>query len=362
MDAVRPVEKQPGYILVVDDNRLNRMKLAMSLQQQGHAVALAENGLQALEMMRADSFDLVLLDILMPEMDGYQVLETMKQEPALRALPVIVISALDELESIVRCIEMGAEDYLPKPFNPVLLRARIDACLEKKRLRDQEQAYLVTLQAERDKAEHLLLNILPQPVAEKLKRGQLVIADSFADVTVLFADIVGFTRMAERMTPSTLIMMLDGIFTRFDELAAKYGLEKIKTIGDNYLIAGGLPTPREDHAEAVADMALDMQQAIQGIDPGQGRKLEIRIGMHTGPVVAGVVGRKKFVYDLWGDTMNVAESMEANGVPGRIQVSAVTQQRLHKKYLFEPRGLVSIKNKPEMMAYFLVNKKEKGLA
>ncbi len=357
------MDKRPGTILVVDDNRLNRMKLEFSLQQQGHKVDLAENGLQAIEKMRSQAFDLVLLDILMPEMDGYQVLDAMKQEPALRSLPVIVISALDELESIVRCIEMGAEDYLPKPFNPVLLSARIDACLEKKRLRDQEQAYLATLQEERDKAEHLLLNILPQPVAEKLKRGELVIADSFADVTVLFADIVGFTRMAENMTPGNLIMMLNGVFSCFDELAAKYGLEKIKTIGDNYLIAGGLPTPRPDHAEAVAAMALDMQQAIgsmadTALETSQGRPVRIRIGIHTGPVVAGVVGRKKFIYDLWGDTMRVAESMEANGVPGRIQVSAVTKERLQDKYLFEARSLIPVTNKPDMMAYFLIGKKE----
>jgi len=155
-----------GYILVVDDNRLNRLKLAHSLERQGYTVATAEDGQQALDMIRAQSFDLVLLDIVMPEMDGYQVLERVKGDSTLRDIPIIVISAIGEMDSVVRCIEMGAEEYLPKPFNPVLLEARIGACLEKKRLRDQEQAYLWQLQLEQERSERLLLNILPKPIAD----------------------------------------------------------------------------------------------------------------------------------------------------------------------------------------------------
>jgi adenylate cyclase len=308
-------------------------------------------------MIRAQSFDLVLLDIVMPEMDGYQVLERMKRDSSLRDIPVIVISALDEMESVIKCIKMGAEDYLPKPFDPVLLRARIEACLEKKRLRDQEQAYLEQLQTEREKSERLLLNILPEPIADRLKQGQSTIADSFAEVTVLFADVVGFTRLSTHMSPTELVALLNEIFSTFDRLAEQHGLEKIKTIGDAYMVVGGLPTARPDHAGAVAEMALDMQRAIVQFRAENGKPLSIRIGIHTGPVVAGVIGTRKFSYDLWGDTVNTASRMESHGLGGGIQVTAKTYERLRDKYLFEERGLIQVKGKGEMMAYLLLGRK-----
>ncbi len=348
-----------GHILVVDDNRMNRLKLSLGLEQQGHTIALAKHGQQALEMIQAQSFDLVLLDIVMPEMDGYQVLDHMKRDSALRDIPVIVISALDEMESIVRCIEMGAEDYLPKPFDPVLLKARIGACLEKKRLHDQEQAYLKQLQIEQEKSERLLLNILPKPIADRLKEGQSVIADSFAQVTVLFADIVDFTRLSAHMSPTELVVLLNEIFSTFDRLAERHDLEKIKTIGDAYMVVGGLPTPRPDHAEAVAEMALDIQREIASLFKVEknDKSLRVRIGIHTGPVVAGVIGTRKFSYDLWGDTVNTASRMESHGLGGHIQVTATTYARLQDKYLFEKRGVIRVKGKGEMVTYFLLGHK-----
>lgn len=345
-----------GHMLVVDDNRMNRLKLSRLLEQQGHTVALAENGQQAMEMIRAHSFDLVVLDIVMPKMNGYQVLEGMKRCSALRDIPVIVISALDEMESAVRCIEMGAEDYLPKPFDPVLLKARIGACLEKKWLRDQEQAYLGQLQMEQEKSERLLLNILPKPIADRLKQGQRVIADSFSEVTVLFADIVDFTRLSAQMSPTELVALLNEIFSTFDRLAQQHALEKIKTIGDAYMVVGGLPTPRQDHAEAIAEMALDMQREIQ-FKVENGEPIRIRIGIHTGPVVAGVIGTRKFSYDLWGDTVNTASRMESHGLSGGIQVTATTYERLRDKYLFKKRGMIQVKSKGEMMTFLLLGRK-----
>ncbi len=343
-------------ILVVDDNRMNRIKLSRSLEQQGYTVGLAEHGQQALEMICSQPFDLVLLDIIMPGMDGYQVLAHMKQDSTLRDIPVIVISALDEIESVVRCIEMGAEDYLPRPFEPVLLKARIGASLEKKRLRDQEQAYLRQLQIEQEKSERLLLNILPAPIAERLKQGQGTIADSFGDVTVLFADLVGFTDLASSMPPTELVVLLNEIFSTFDHLAEQHGLEKIKTIGDAYVVVGGLPTPRPDHACAIADMALDMQREIGCLTIANAPPLNIRIGIHTGPVVAGVIGTRKFSYDLWGDTVNTASRMESHGVAGRIQVTPETYNRLQQGYMFEERGLIPVKGKGELQTYFLLGK------
>ncbi|HEC24025.1 MAG TPA: response regulator, partial [Chloroflexi bacterium] len=180
-------------ILVVDDYEDNRDMLSDQLEWAGYSTVCAENGVEALERLREQDLDLVLLDIMMPIMDGFQVLEAIQADPRLRRIPVVVISALQELDSVVRCIELGAEDYLFKPINPVLLHARVSASLEKKRLRDQEQAYLRRLEAERERSERLLLNILPAPVIERLKQQPETIADSFADVTVLFADIVNFT-------------------------------------------------------------------------------------------------------------------------------------------------------------------------
>jgi adenylate cyclase len=349
-----------GLILVVDDNEMNRDLLSRRLQRQGHRVVMAENGKQAIEHLQTQPFDLVLLDVMMPEMNGYQVLEHLKVDPALRHIPVIMISALNDLESVVRCIQLGAEDYLFKPFEPVLLKARIGACLEKKRLRDQEQAFLRQIQAEREKSERLLLNILPKPIADRLKQGQQTIADNFAEVTVLFADIVNFTRLSLTLSPTDLVQLLNQIFSTFDQLVEHYGLEKIKTIGDAYMAVGGLPTPRPDHAEAIADMALDMQQAIAqfSVPPHVSPELplKIRIGIHTGPVGAGVIGTTKFAYDLWGDTVNTASRMELHGLPGQIQVTSITYELLKDKYVFHPRGSIEVKGKGAMTTYFLTGK------
>ena len=346
-----------GKILVVDDNESNRNMLSRRLMRQGHTVKLAENGLQALEMLRAEDFDLVLLDVMMPEMDGYQVLEHLHADDKLRGLPVIMISALDQLDTVVKSIELGAEDYLPKPFKPVVLRARIGACLEKKRLRDRERAYIRKLRSEQERSEQLLLNILPRPIAERLKEGQRTIADVFPDVTVLFADLVGFTRMSEQLPPAELVAMLNKIFSMFDQLAEKHGLEKIKTIGDEYMAASGLPMPRPDHAEAMAEMALDMLAVIERFNAKRNRGVRIRIGMNCGPVTAGIIGTKKFAYDLWGDTVNIASRMESHGIANAIQVTEATYKRLRHKYAFQRRGIIHVKGKGALCTYFLVGRR-----
>ena len=347
---------EKGHILVVDDHRTSRLKLALGLKQQGHTVVQAESGQQALDMLRAESFDLVLLDILMPEMDGYEVLRQMKSDSALRDVPVIVISAQDELENVVRGIELGAEDYLPKSFDPVLLKARIGACLEKKRLRDQEQAFLHELKREREKSEYLLLNILPALVAERLKQTQDIIADSFEDVSVMFVDIVDFTPLSTSMSPTALIKMLNAVFSSFDALVDRYELEKIKTSGDAYVVVGGLPLSRNDHLEAIACMALDVLASASQFSRSDGKPFQLRAGIHAGPVVAGVIGTKKFSYDLWGDTVNIASRMESQGLPGAIQVTQDVYERLRDRYLFQPRGEISVKGKGNMPTYLLTGR------
>ncbi|HEY9657342.1 MAG TPA: adenylate/guanylate cyclase domain-containing protein, partial [Allocoleopsis sp.] len=209
------------------------------------------------------------------------------------------------------------------------------------------------LRLAQEKSDRLLLNIIPKPIVDRLKQDSAAIADNFDDVTVLFADIVGFTELSSQVTPIELVGLLNRIFSRFDQLAEKHGLEKIKTIGDAYMVAGGLPEPRSDHAAAIARMAIDMQCEIAQFTTRENQSIALRIGIHTGPVVAGVIGSRKFSYDLWGDTVNIASRMESCGVGGGIQVTASTYERLCDQYLFEPRGVISVKGKGEMTTYWL---------
>ncbi|MGB5960108.1 MAG: transporter substrate-binding protein [Coleofasciculaceae cyanobacterium] len=215
------------------------------------------------------------------------------------------------------------------------------------------------LRLEQEKSERLLRNILPAKIVQQLKQCQGVIAQQFDDVTILFADLVGFTPLSSRLNPIELVNLLDEIFSIFDELAERLGLEKIKTIGDAYMVAAGLPTPRIDHAQAIADMALAMQAAMECFQSEQAENIQIRLGINSGVVVAGVIGKKKFIYDLWGDAVNVASRMESSGTPGKIQVTTATYNRLKSQYLLEKRGTIEIKGKGEMVTYWLVGKNSK---
>jgi class 3 adenylate cyclase len=224
-----------------------------------------------------------------------------------------------------------------------------------RRALDQEHRLLV---AEQDRSERLLLNVLPAPIAARLKQGEAVIADRFPEVTVLFADLAGYTASSDRSSPERLVQVLGDLFTAFDRLARRHGLEKIKTVGDAYMVAGGLPVPRPDHAEAVAEMALAVREEVgRHLDPS-GQPLAVRIGIDTGPVVAGVIGTSKFSYDLWGDTVNTASRMESQGVVGCIQVTERTYRRLRDRYHFERRGPVQVKGKGELVTWFLVGRIE----
>ena len=212
------------------------------------------------------------------------------------------------------------------------------------------------LDAESAKAEKLLLNILPQPIAERLKADSRSIADGFAEVTVLFSDIVGFTKMSARLSPDEVVSRLNEMFSAFDDIASHLGLEKIKTIGDAYMVAAGLPEPRADHAEAIAEMALRMQEAVAEFSKRRGEPLTVRVGIHTGPVVAGVIGKQKFIYDVWGDTVNTASRMESHGEPGQIHVSDTTYKRLAERFTFKSRGAIEVKGKGLMETYFLLDR------
>ena len=215
---------------------------------------------------------------------------------------------------------------------------------------------LAALRVEQAKAENLLLNILPSSIADRLKAQTQPIADQFESASILFADVVDFTPWSERLTPAEVVGYLDHLFSHFDELVERYGLEKIKTIGDCYMVAAGVPTPRPDHARALAFMALDMLEAMRTADQVAHLGLELRVGINSGPVVAGVIGRKRFLYDLWGDAVNTASRMESHGTPGRIQITRATYELLLDEFELEPRGTVQIKGKGDVETWYLVGR------
>jgi adenylate cyclase len=361
--TVRPIEEhaapphETGRILVVDDNASNRDLLARRLSHDGHHVVRVESGRRALEVLAIEDFDLILLDLLMPDLNGFEVLQRLKADDRLRDLPVIMISGLQETDSVIRCIEAGAEDYLPKPFNAVLLRARISACLERKRWRDRERRYMERIELERQRHETLLRNILPGQIVTRLNNGEAVIADRIEQATILFADLVGFTAVAARVTPSVLVDNLNRIVSAFDDLCRQSGIEKIKTIGDAYMAAAGLPVPRPDHAEAIADFALAMLDTLEALNPTLDVPFAIRVGIHTGPVVAGVIGSHRFLYDIWGDSVNLASRLESHSLPGRIHVSPQVSRALASRYELEPRGLINLRGIGKIRTSFLTGRK-----
>jgi len=343
--------EKDAAILIAEDSSALREVIRLILRSEGyHDLTEAADGQTALDLMLSRDFDLLILDIKMPGMSGYDILNTLKKDPARSHIPVIVASGIDQLDSVARCIELGAEDFLPKPVNSVLLLARISASLERKRLRDMDKLRLSELQQEkqllqmeREKSERLLLNILPVPIAHRLKKGERTIAQRYDQVTVLFADLVDFINLSNRTEPESLVSLLNDLFSRFDRIADVHGLEKIKTIGDSYFVVGGLPDPRPNHAEAVAEMALEMLDALAALNRERGTNLSIRIGLNSGPVVAGVIGRKKFTYDLWGATVNIAHRMQSSGLPNRAHLTAHTAALLKDKFRCSERGTVDCK-------------------
>jgi PAS domain S-box-containing protein len=485
-----------GIILIVDDNADNLELLFFYLSDSDFTVEFATDGKSAIKKVEEIHPDIILLDVMMPGIDGFETCRRLKAEESTKDIPVIFMTALSETVNKVKGFNVGAVDYVTKPIQEEDLKARVTAHLtirnlnrnlleQNKRLQDEihkrqqkeeelrlsnqaiaasingivisdarepdmpiiyvnpaferltgytaaevigrncrflqgnnrEQPALDELRSalregrsctvilsnyrkdetlfwnelsispiydsegtlthfvgiqmdvterklaqealhfQQEQTEKLLLNILPEPIAQQLKLYPSTIADSFEEVSVLFADLVGFTEFSARRKATELVEILNVIFSKFDQLADQHGLEKIKTIGDAYMVVAGLPRPRTDHAEAIAEMALDMQQAIVEVSAQIGDPFNIRIGINSGPVVAGVIGLKKFSYDLWGDTVNTASRMESRGIPGAIQVTAQTYELLRDKYLFKERGLIRVKGKGEMVTYLLTGRK-----
>jgi adenylate cyclase len=338
----------PGHLLVVDDNKVNRLLLGRGLEQQGHRVAFAENGRQALEMLQQDEFDLMLLDIQMPEMDGYQVLEKVANDLDLRDIPVIVTSSLEELDSIVRCIEMGAEDYLIKPVNPVLLRARIGAGLEKKRLRDQQR--------------ELIRRFATAEVAQDLEESGFALGGRFVDATVMFSDIRGFTALVESQSPADTIDLLNTYYTLMFEAISGQGGVVNQMVGDGLMAIFGAPMSLPNHPEQAVRAALEMIEMIDlfNLDQVAANRPTIRIGIGiaTGQVIAGYTGtQRRATYTCVGDTVNLAARLEAYTKVAKqpILIDDVTRTALSESIEVEDLGSVGISGKNLPVKVFSVS-------
>jgi adenylate cyclase len=334
-------------ILVVDDNRMNRLMLARNLEQQGHRVLFAENGRLAMEMLQNQAPDLVLLDIEMPEMDGYQVLEQMGGDPHWRDIPVIMISAVEEMDSVVKCIEMGAADYLTKPFNPVLLKARVDASLEKKRLLDEQR--------------ELFRKFATDEVAEELLNSGFSLSGRLIEATVLFCDIRSFTTLAESQAPDDTIELLNAYYTLIIDATVSEGGIVSLMAGDGVMSIFGAPLPREDHRQQSVQAALQMIELIDLFNQEQAllrrAPIAIGIGIASGPVIAGFVGtQRRATYTCIGDTVNLASRLETHtkvvGQP--ILIEENTRLGLDPGIQVVPQGKVQLRGKTQAVNIFSV--------
>jgi len=333
-----------GHVLVVDDNETNRDLLTRWLFREGYTVCTAVNGREALSLLETTPCDLLLLDVMMPELNGFEVLQQIKADPALRHLPVLMVSALTELDAVVRCIALGAEDYLTKPFNPVLLRARVGACLEKKRLRDREVIHLQEIERERQRADELLHVIFPGPIVAELKSTGTIKSQLYENVGVLFCDVVDFTPYCERSDPEEVISNLQQLMEAFEDLVEQHGLLKTKTVGDSFMATAGLLEPVDQPALRCVGCGFDMVEVAKTLP----MSWNVRVGIHIGSVVAGKVGNRRYLFDLWGDTVNTASRVESHGAEGCVNVSATVWRQIADRYEGESHGKVVVKGKGAM--------------
>jgi len=338
----------PGQMLIVDDNRVNRLLLTRALEQNGHHVSNAENGKVAMEMLHAKPYDVLLLDIDMPEMNGFEVLEALLQDDELRYLPVIMTSASDELDRVVKCIEMGAEDYLVKPLNPVLLRARVNASLEKKRLRDEQRK--------------LFRTFATPAVAEQLLRDGFTLGGKYVTASIMFCDIRSFTTLSEKHEPAEIIELLNDYFAlMFDAITANSGTVN-QMQGDGLMAIFGAPAYYENHSEQAVNAALEMIELLRGLNEQRAiqnkSEVKIGIGIATGKVIAGYTGTQhRATYTCVGDTVNLAARIESHTkVAGQpILIDQYTREGLPDSIQVEDIGEVIFKGKEQAIRVFAVN-------
>lgn len=340
-------------LLLVDDDRMNLKVIGRRLERMGFTVITADRGVGGLEILERAEVDLVMLDILMPELDGFATLERIRNNTRWRDLPVIMLTALDDAESTARCLASGADDYVSKPFDETVLRARIEVALDRKRLRDKERKLMERVRAEKHVSEKMLHSILPQSIANRLREGEEQLVDRFTDASVVFIDIVGFTLFAATYDPEETVALLNDLFSRFDRLVESHGMEKIKTIGDAYLAVAGVPEMVSNHAGRAANLALAVHNEMESFNTAHGIRWSVRIGVASGPLVAGIIGSRKFAYDLWGDTVNVASRLESMAQPDETLLTAETAASLDDTYAVEQLPDMDLHNRGQVQVFRL---------
>jgi adenylate cyclase len=336
-------------ILVVDDEPFNVDLLEQELELLSHPTVAARDGREALERLAEGGIDLVLLDVNMPGLDGFTVLARMKENTAWRHIPVILISAMTDMASVVRGIELGAEDYLPKLFKPLLLKARIGACLDRKRLNDQEATHLAEIERQRTRASRLLHSILPAPAVAELEATEGVCPRRFEEVVVFVSDVVGFTKFCDASPPDRVMANLQALVLAFEAIAVRDELEPVGVAGDAFLAAAALFSPHPDPVMACVRAGRDLLEAARGLPC----PWEVRVGIHTGPVMAGMIGAAKLHFDLWGDTVNVAARLSSLGEQAGIFLSANAHARVAGRLEATPTGPVLLKGKGETTVWRL---------
>ena len=345
-------------ILVVDDQPANVLLLERMLGGAGYvSVSSTLDPRAVCALHETHGYDLILLDLQMPGMDGFEVMEGLKQIEK-GYLPVLVITAQPSHK--LRALQAGAKDFVSKPFDIAEVLTRVRNMLEVRLLHAELRAKNVELKrlfdevvAARKVAERLALHVPPDSIAARLQARPDVTADSFADATVLIADIVGFTELTPAVSPEQLALLLDEIFTSFDGLAQERGLKKIKTLGNSYMAAAGVPVRSGDHAARAAHLSLDLIDALDRFNERRSYSLQVRIGIATGPVVAGVIGRSRYLYDVWGDAVIIASRMESHGLAGRVQVSESTRRLLGEGFLLEERGALEVEGRGEIKTWLV---------
>ncbi len=339
-------DRQTQKILIVDDAPTNIKVLIGTLKNPCYEILAATSGEAALDIAASESPDLILLDIMMPKMDGHEVCRRLKADNNTMNIPVIFITAMNEEEDETEGLGLGAADYITKPISSPIVKARVKTQLKLRRAYEE-------LEKEKAKSDKLLLNVLPARVANDLKETGKTEPECFENVTVYFSDVVGFTKLSSSLEPKVLIEELNDIFTAFDNIAEENQCERVKTIGDAYLCVCGMPEENPRHAENIVKSAVSIIQYLKKRNETSEISWEVRIGIHTGKVVGGVVGVKKYIYDVFGDTINTASRMESNSEAMKINLSESTYQILKDKFKFTQRGTLSVKGKGDMKMYFL---------
>lgn len=333
-------------VLIVDDIEENLKVLTETLTQEGFHPLQAKSGERAIQIAKKAKPNLILLDIKMPGMDGYETITHLKSDVETKDIPVIFISALNQIEDKVRGFQSGAVDYVSKPFQKEEVIARVSTHLKLREIQEE-------VEKERVKSDSLLLNVLPQSVANELKESGTSTPQSFSNVTILFADVVNFTYYATSMDPITLIEELNDIFSHYDDIMERNGCERIKTIGDAYLAVSGMPEPCKEHSQNMARAALEMKIYMEKRNSESKHQWEVRIGIHSGELVGGIVGTKKYIYDIFGDSVNIASRMESNSIPMGINLSEETYHLIKDQFNCTPREPVEVKGKGLTPMYFL---------